>query len=51
MPPIRLGMKNTVRNRLVPFSFLVSSRATVRANTFISRVEIRVKRTVSQKDS
>ena len=32
MPPMRFGMKNTVRNRLVPRSPRVSSSASAKAN-------------------
>jgi len=43
-------MKNTVRNRLVPFSFRVSSRARAKAMTLMRTMDTTAKATVNQKD-
>jgi hypothetical protein len=49
MPPIRLGMKNTVRKTLVPRMFRVRASATEKASTLMSTVDTAAKATVNQK--
>jgi hypothetical protein len=50
MPPMRLGMKNTVRWMLAPFMFRVSASAMARAMTLISTVESTANAAVNQKE-
>ena len=49
MPPMRLGMKNTVRKGVVPLMPRVSSRATASAMTLMSSVDTTVKDAVKPK--
>ena len=49
MPPMRLGMKNTVRNRLEPLMPLVRKYATVKASTLMNATDTRANSAVYQK--
>ena len=48
MPPMRLGMKNTVRKRFVPRIFCVRASASANAMTLITRSDTMAKRAVYQ---
>ncbi len=47
IPPIRLGIKNTVLKRLVPLIFLVNNNAIENAHTLISIIATIVKLAVN----
>ena len=49
MPPMRFGMKNTVRKALVPRMALVRTSATARPPTLIASVETTTKAQLYQK--
>ena len=49
MPPIRFGMKKTVRNMFVPLMFCVSAYAAANASTFIAISDTTANRAVYQK--
>jgi len=48
MPPMRFGIKNTVRNTLVPLMPRVSSSAMAKASTLMRMVDTAVKPSVNQ---